>query len=53
MNENLNLQIIRRTLVIGFFTNEKSVLMETSEEGETGKSYLTFTASHSLEITTS
>jgi transposase-like protein len=58
MCENLNRQIKRRTRVAGLFPNEKSVLrlvtailMETSEEWETGKSYLTLTAPHSLEIT--
>ena len=58
MCENLNRQIKRRTRVAGLFPNEKSVLrlvtailMETSEEWETGKSYLTLTAPHSLETT--
>lgn len=58
MCENLNHQIKRRTRVAGLFPNENSVLrlvtailMETSEEWETGKSYLTLTAPHSLEIT--
>jgi transposase-like protein len=58
MCENLNLQIKRRTRVIGLFPNENSVLrlvtavlMEASEEWETGKSYLTLTAPHSLETT--
>ena len=48
MCENLNRQIKRRTRVAGLFPNEKSVLrlvtailMETSEEWEIGKSYLT------------
>jgi len=47
MCENLNRQIKRRTRVIGLFPNENSVLrlvtailMETSEEWETGKTYL-------------
>ena len=47
MSENLNLQIKRRTRVAGLFPNEASVLrlvtsilMETSEEWETGRSYL-------------
>ena len=47
MCENLNRQIKRRTRVAGLFPNEKSVLrlvtailMETSEEWETGKIYL-------------
>lgn len=55
---NLNHQIKRRTRGAGLFPNENSVLrlvtailMETSEEWETGKSYLTLTAPHSLEIT--
>ena len=58
MCENLNRQIKRRTRVAGLFPNENSVLrlvtailMETSEEWETGKSYLTLTAPHSLETT--
>lgn len=58
MCENLNLQIKRRTRVVGLFPNENSVLrlvtavlMEASEEWETGKSYLTLTAPHSLETT--
>jgi putative transposase len=56
--ENLNHQIKRRTRVAGLFPNEASVLrlvtailMEASEEWETGKSYLTLTAPHSLETT--
>lgn len=47
MCENLNLQIKRRTRVAGLFPNEASVLrlvtailMETSEEWETGRAYL-------------
>ena len=47
MCENLHRQIKRRTRVIGLFPNENSVLrlvtavlMETSEEWETGKTYL-------------
>lgn len=47
MCEKLNRQIKRRIRVAGLFRNEKSVLclvtvilMETSEESETGKSYL-------------
>lgn len=58
MCENLNHQIKRRTRVAGLFPNEASVLrlvtailMEASEEWETGKSYLTLTAPHSLETT--
>lgn len=58
MCENLNLQIKRRTRVIGLFPNENSVLrlvtailMEASEEWETGKSYLTLTAPHTLKTT--
>ena len=58
MCENLNLQIKRRTRVIGLFPNENSVLrlvtailMEASEEWETGKSYLTLTAPHALKTT--
>ena len=58
MSENLNHQIKRRTRVAGLFPNENSVLhlvtailMEVSEEWETGKSYLTLTAPHSLETT--
>ena len=58
MCENLNRQLKRRTRVAGLFPNENSVLrlvtailMETSEEWETGKSYLTLTAPHSLETT--
>lgn len=48
--ENLNRQIKRRTRVAGLFPNEASVLrlvtavlMETSEEWETGRTYLTLT----------
>ncbi|MFN9821260.1 MAG: transposase, partial [Akkermansiaceae bacterium] len=59
MCENLNRQIKRRTRVAGLFPNEKSVLrlvtailMETSEEWETGKAYLTLTAQHQLTNTT-
>jgi len=59
MCENLNRQIKRRTRVAGLFSNKASVLrlvtailMEESEEWETGKSYLTLTAPHSLESTT-
>lgn len=51
MAEGLNLQIKRRTRVAGLFPNEASVLrlvtsilMETSEEWETGRAYLTLTA---------
>ena len=51
MCENLNRQIKRRTRVAGLFPNEKSVLrlvtailMETSEEWETGKIYLSPTS---------
>jgi transposase-like protein len=58
MCENLNLQIKRRTRVIGLFPNEKSVLrlvtsilMEASEEWETGKTYLTLTPPHALKTT--
>jgi transposase-like protein len=58
MCENLNLQIKRRTRVVGLFPNENSVLrlvtailMEASEEWETGKSYLTLTAPHTLKTT--
>ncbi len=47
MCENLNRQIKRRTRVVGLFPNEASllrlvtaVLMETSEDWETGKAYL-------------
>ncbi len=47
MCENLNLQVKRRTRVAGLFPNEASVLrlvtavlMETSEEWETGRAYL-------------
>jgi transposase-like protein len=50
MLENLNKQVKRRTSVAGLFPNEASalrlvtaVLMETSEEWETGKVYLTMT----------
>ena len=50
MLENLNKQVKRRTRVAGLFPNEASalrlvtaVLMETSEEWETGKVYLTMT----------
>jgi putative transposase len=50
MSENLNLQIKRRTRVAGLFPNEASVLrlvtailMETSEEWETGRAYLSLT----------
>ncbi len=50
MCENLNLQIKRRTRVAGLFPNEASVLrlvtavlMETSEEWETGRAYLSLT----------
>jgi len=58
MCENLNRQIKRRTRVAGLFPNEASVLrlvtailMEASEEWETGKLYLTLTAPHSLGTT--
>ena len=58
MCENLNLQIKRRTRVVGLFPNENSVLrlvtailMEASEEWETGKTYLTLTAPHALKTT--
>ena len=51
MNENLNRQIKRRTRVAGLFPNEASVLrivtailMETSEEWETGRAYLNLNA---------
>ncbi len=47
MNERLNLEIKRRTRVVGLFPNEDSVLrlvtailMEISEEWETGRKYL-------------
>ena len=50
MLENLNRQVKRRTRVAGLFPNEASalrlvsaVLMEQSEEWETGKVYLTMT----------
>ncbi|MCH7229161.1 IS256 family transposase, partial [Haloferula sp. A504] len=50
MSENLNLQIKRRTRVAGLFPNEASVLrlvtailMDTSEEWETGRAYLSLT----------
>lgn len=50
MAENLNKQIKRRTRVAGLFPNENSVLrlvtavlMETSEEWETGRAYLSLT----------
>ena len=50
MLENLNKQVKRRTRVAGLFPNEASalrlvtaVLMETSEEWETGQVYLTMT----------
>jgi len=50
MSENLNKQIKRRTRVAGLFPNEASVLrlvtavlMETSEEWETGRAYLNLT----------
>jgi putative transposase len=59
MCENLNRQIKRRTRVAGLFPNEKSVLrlvtailMETSEEWETGKAYLTLTAQNQITNTT-
>lgn len=49
--ERLNQEIRRRTRVVGIFPNEASCLrlvsalaMETSEEWEAGKAYLTFTA---------
>lgn len=49
--ESLNQQIKRRTRVAGLFPNEASVLrlvtsilMDTSEEWETGRAYLTLTA---------
>jgi putative transposase len=58
MCENLNRQIKRRTRVAGLFPNEKSilrlvtaVLMETSEEWETGKSYLTLTPQNRIPDT--
>ncbi|MFN9821667.1 MAG: transposase, partial [Akkermansiaceae bacterium] len=51
--------IKRRTRVAGLFPNEKSVLrlvtailMETSEEWETGKAYLTLTAQNQIPNTT-
>jgi putative transposase len=47
--ERLNKEIRRRTRVVGIFPNEaaclrlvSAILMETSDEWETGKSYLTF-----------
>jgi putative transposase len=47
MSENLNKQIKRRTKVAGLFPNTDSILrlvtailMEISEEWETGKAYL-------------
>lgn len=56
--ENLNHQIKRRTRVAGLFPNEASVLrlvtailMEASEEWETGKTYLTLTPPHALKTT--
>ena len=56
MCESLNRQIKRRTRVAGLFPNESSivrlvtaVLMETSEEWETGKCFLTLTAPHTLK----
>ncbi|MFN9820099.1 MAG: transposase, partial [Akkermansiaceae bacterium] len=59
MCENLNRQIKRRTRVAGLFPNEKSVLrlvtailMETSEERETAKAYLTLTAQNQITNTT-
>ncbi|MFN9819327.1 MAG: transposase, partial [Akkermansiaceae bacterium] len=59
MCENLNRQIKRRTRVAGLFPNEKSVLrlvtailMETSEEWETGTAYLTLTAQNQITNTT-
>lgn len=58
MCENLNRQIKRRTRVIGLFPNENSVLrlvsailMETSEEWETGKTYLTLTPQNCISNT--
>jgi putative transposase len=58
MCENLNRQIKRRTRVAGLFPNEKSVLrlvtailIETSEEWETGKAYLTLTAQNQITNT--
>lgn len=52
-SENLNLQIKRRTRVATLFPNEASVLrlvtailMETSEEWETGRAYLSLTESN-------
>ena len=58
MCESLNLQIKRRTRVAGLFPNEKSVLrlvtailMEASEEWETGKIYLNLTAPHAHKTT--
>lgn len=56
MCENLNRQIKRRTRVAGLFPNENSVLrlvtailMETSEEWETGKTYLSPTTKQRTE----
>jgi hypothetical protein len=58
MCENLNRQIKPRTRVIGLFPNENSVLrlvsailMETSEEWETGKVYLTLTPQNCISNT--
>jgi transposase-like protein len=58
MCENLNRQIKRRTRVAGLFPNEKSVLrlvtailMETSEEWEIGKTYLTLTPQNRIPNT--
>ena len=58
MCENLNRQIKRRTRVAGLFPNEKSVLrlvtailMETSEEWEIGKSYLTLSPQNRIPNT--
>ena len=47
--ERLNKEVRRRTAVVGIFPNEASclrlvtaLLMETSEEWELGRAYLTF-----------
>jgi hypothetical protein len=55
MSPHANRQIKRRTRVIGLFSHENSVLrlvpailMETSEEWETGKAYLTRTPQNRL-----
>ncbi|HEY3860864.1 MAG TPA: transposase [Verrucomicrobiae bacterium] len=38
--ERVNMELKRRTRVAGLFPNEASLLAETSEEWETGKTYL-------------